>query len=199
MKVFNQIKGYFKKKTPEQVFSFCLFVGCFILMLFCAIVRLCGGLWFTADTSTIKEPSEVWQDIIMGALMVFEATFVYKILTRTNWLWCFLISVGQLILVYFAPIPLVANIINLLGYYVVALCFRKHWVSLIETTIIYLLGFAYSALFLVGRIGYIDGSQAYNFVYNIFGLIDFKLFIVSIYLFIKNFGGFKLWKIWLFV
>lgn len=200
MKVFNKIKEHFRKKTPEQVFSFCLLVGCFSLMLFCAIVRLCGGLWFTTDTSKIEEPSKVWQDVIMGALMVFEATFVYKILTRTNWLWCFLISLGQLILVYFAPNTLVANIINVSSYYVVSILFKRHWIALVETTIIYLLGFAYSALFLVGRIGFINGVQAYDFVTNVLTVVDLKLFIVSIYLFLKNFGGIKLWKnVWIFV
>lgn len=200
MNIYKKIQEYFRQKTPEQVFSFCLFVGCFILMLFCAIVRLCGGLWFTADTSQIEEPSKLLQDIIMGALMVFEATFVYKILCRTNWIWCILIAIGQLLLVYFAPNTLVANIINVLAYYVVAILFRRNWVSLIETTIIYLLGFAYSALFLVGRIGFIDGKQAYDFVTGVLTSIDLKLFIVSIYLFIKNFGGIKLWKnVWIFV
>lgn len=194
MKIFNQLKEHFRKKTPEQVFSFCLFVGCISLMIFCAIVRLCGGLWFTADTSKIKEPSKVWQDIIMGALMVFEATFVHKILSRKSWLLSFCLAISQLILILVCKNALMSNIINLLYYFVPHIIIRRKWITLLESAFMYLLIFIYSALFLVGRIGYIDGNQGYNFIFNVLGAIDYKLFIVSIYLFIKNFGGIKLWK-----
>lgn len=200
MNIYKKIQEYFRQKTPEQVFSFCLFVCCFVLMLFCAIVRLCGGLWFTADTSQIEEPSKLLQDIIMGALMVFEATFVYKILCRTNWIWCILIAIGQLLLVYFAPNKLVASIENLLLYFIVPFLFKPKWLTILESAILYTLCLVYSLLFLVGRIGFVNGTQAFDFVTNVLTTIDYKLFIVSIYLFIKNFGGIKLWKnVWIFV
>jgi hypothetical protein len=165
-----------------------------MLMLFCAIVRLCGGLWFTADTSIIKEPSKFWQDVIMAGLFAFETTIVFKILCKTKWIYCFLISCCELLLFDIFKNQLISNIISIVSYYVVAFCFQRKWIVLIETTIIYLIGFIYSALFLMGRIGFVNGTQGYNFIFSVLGSIDYKLFIVSIYLFLKNFGGVKLWK-----
>lgn len=199
MKLFNKIKEHFRKQTPEQVFSFCLFVGCFALMLFCAIVRLCGGLWFTADITTIEEPSKFCKDVIMGALFVFEATFIYKILCRTKWIYCFLIGVGELILFQIFKNQLVSNIINLAMYFIVPYLFQRKLWTLLETLIVYLFLNLYTICFLYGRIGFVDGKQGYNFITSILGSIDYKLFIVSLYLYIKNFKGIKLWKIRLLV
>ena len=75
---------YFKDKSAEQIFTLCLLVSCVIVMLFCAIVRLCGGLWFTADLDSVPVPSEFWQQFIKACLLVFELSFTYKILCRTN-------------------------------------------------------------------------------------------------------------------
>ena len=193
--IFNRIQEHFRKKTPEQVFSFCLLVGCFCLMLFCAIVRLCGGLWFTADTSQIKEPSKFWQDVIMSSLLVFEITIVHKILSRKNWIFAFCLSLSQLFLILIFKNQTISSIINLIYYFVPHLIIRKKWITLLESAFLYLLIILYSILFLVGRIGIISETQAYNFISNVLGSIDYKLFIVSIYLYIKNFEGIRLWKI----
>lgn len=194
MKIFNNIKLHFRKKTPEQVFSFCLFIGCFSLMLFCAIVRLCGGLWFSADLSYIKEPSPFWQEIIMACLLIFELLFVYKILCRTKWIWCFLISIAQVILLYFSKSALIDNIINLVLYFAIPFVFKRKWGVLLESAFMYIVCTLYASLFLLARIGSVNVNYQFNFVYNVLGCIDYKLFIVSIYLYIKNFGGIKLWK-----
>lgn len=194
MKIFNQLKEHFRKKTPEQVFSFCLFVGCFMLMLFCAIVRICGGLWFTADTSIIKEPSEFWQSVIMSSLLLFEITIVHKILSRKSWLFAFLLSLSQLALVILVENNTIDSIINLLYYFVPHLIIHRKWKTLFESAFVYLTILLYSLLFLVGRISFVDGKQAYNFITSVLTTIDLKLFVVSLYLFLKNFGGVKLWK-----
>lgn len=89
------MKAIFKNKTAEQTFSVCLLISIVFIMLFCAIVRLCGGLWFAADISKIVEPSKLWQEVIKGALLVFELLFVYKILCRTSFFTCFLIAFGE--------------------------------------------------------------------------------------------------------
>lgn len=195
MKFIDNIKQDFRKKTPEQVFSFCLFIGCFALMLFCAIVRLCGGLWFSADLSQIEEPSAVWQEVIMALLLSFELTIVYKILCRTKWFYCILISLGQIGLLYISNSLLFDNIINLILYFAIPFAFNRKWVSLLESAFMYILCMVYASLFLLGRIGNVGINYQFNFVYNVLGSIDYKLFILSIYLYIKNFGGIKLWKI----
>jgi hypothetical protein len=84
----KRLKEYFSNKTGEQIFSLCLLVGVVALMLFCAIIRLCGGLWFSADMSKVPEPSKFWQEVIKGLLLFVEAIFVFKILCRKSWLVC---------------------------------------------------------------------------------------------------------------
>lgn len=198
----SKIKEYFRTKTSEQIFSLCLLIGIVALMLFCCIVRLCGGLWFTADLSGIKEPSRTWVNIIHSLLNVFELTFVYKLLCRKNWLICIAIALAQaglnLIIGYtIADAQIKQTIINIASIvciFIIPLLFVRHWFSLVDSAFVYVVEMLYCLLFMVGRIGMLDTTAGYNFIYNILGLIDFKLFIVTIYLIINYFGGIRLWK-----
>ena len=194
----NRLKEYFSDKTGEQIFSFCLLIGVVALMLFCAIVRLCGGLWFSADLSAVKEPNAFWQEVIKAALLIFELIFVYKILCRCSWGICFLISLIQtgiiIFIGYFSDNTIATNIFNLTCILFIPVIFTRKWITLLEDVLLYIIFTLYGLIFLVGRIGNIDSQTAYNFVYNILGMIDYKLFIISVFLFIKYFGGIKLWK-----
>lgn len=193
----KKIKEYFSNKTGEQIFSLCLLIGVVALMLFCAIIRLCGALWFKANIN-IEEPSKVIQEIVKGALLIFELMFVYKILCRTSWGICFLISIivclVGILLGELVNNSTISSLYYLLCYILIPIIFVRHWFTLIESVILYVLQLLYSVLFLYGRIGGIDVESAYNFIYNVLGAIDYKLFIVSFYLLIKFFGGIKLWK-----
>lgn len=198
----NKIKEYFRTKTSEQIFSLCLLIGIVALMLFCAIVRLCGGLWFTADLSGIQEPSKAWQEIIKGALLVFELVFVYKLLCRTKWWICLIISIietGICILTSYLArrweyVQTFVNLFNMFCMFFVPLLFVKHWFSLIDSAFVYAVEMIYCLLFMVGRIGTLDASGGFNFIYSVLGTIDFKLFTVALYLTINYFGGIRLWK-----
>lgn len=187
-----------KNKTAEQTFSICLLISIVFIMLFCAIVRLCGGLWFAADMSKIVEPSKLWQEVIKSALLVFELLFVYKILCRTSWLGCFVIAVIEtlvgILLGEAINNAIVTNLFNMACILFIPVFFVRSWFSLLENALLYGLSMLYSIVFLVGRIGGIDTEAAYNFVYNILGIIDFKLFFVALYLVVKYFGGIRLWK-----
>lgn len=195
----KRLKEYFSNKTGEQIFALCLLVSVVAVMLFCAIVRLCGGLWFTADLESIPEPRQIWQEVISAILLIFELLFVYKILCRANWFVCFVIAIIQALVCLLIGYltngnQLVANLFNLACYFIIPIFFVRHWTCLIESTILYLLQILYAALFLTGRIGGINSNAAYNFIIGVLGTIDYKLFIVAVYLTIKYFGGFKLWK-----
>lgn len=193
----SKIKEYFNKRTSEQIFSLCLLIGVVALMLFCCIVRLCGGLWFTADLTAIKEPSKVWQEVIKGSLLTFELVFVYKLLCRTKWWMCFLIAIIEtglgILIGETINNEIVSNLFYMVCYFVIPLPFVRHWFSLIDSAVVYGLGVLYSLIFMVGRIGNIEVG-AYNFIFNVIGIIDFKLFIVTLYLTINYFGGIQLWK-----
>ena len=194
----KRVKEYFKNKTGEQIFSFCLLVCVVVLMLFCAVVRLCGGLWFAADLSNIVEPSKFWQEVIKGALLCFELLLVYKILCRTSFFICFAISVLEtlvgILLGETINNVIVTNLFNMACILFIPVFFVRSWFSLLENALLYGLSMLYGIVFLVGRIGGIDTEAAYNFVYNILGIIDFKLFFVALYLVVKDFGGIRLWK-----
>lgn len=199
----NKVKEYFSTKTPEQIFSLSLLVFIVATMLFCLIVRLCGSLYFTADLTAITEPSKVWQEVIVGILLTFELTFVYKILCRKGWLVCIGISIGETllgILIGYLTRNLEGKIGNslvslfyLFCYMLIPLAFNKKRWSLVDSIVLYALQLLYSVIFMVGRIGKLD-SLAFNFICNVIGCIDYKLFIVTMYLIINNFGGIRLWK-----
>lgn len=194
----KRVKEYFKNKTGEQIFSLCLLISVTLIMLFCAIVRLCGGLWFAADMSKITAPSKILQETVKAALLIFELLFVYKILCRTSFLTCFGIAIAEtlvgILLGETVNNSIVSNLFYMACYFIIPLCFRREWFSLIESAILYGLQILYSVLFMVGRIGGIDENAAYTFAFGIISTIDYKLFIIAMHLFIKYFGGIKLWK-----
>lgn len=183
-----------KKQTPEQILTFVLMVVCFSVMLICALVRLTNTDWLLVELTKIPIPSEFWQDRIMNVLFIFEMVFVYKTLCRIKWKWCLFFSIVQTIIIIFTPEELYANILNLCIILLFPiLCTRKLSV-IIDSIFLYALMTIYGLLFSVGRLGELSIDNAYNFTYNVAGLIDYKLFIVFIYLFIKYNGGIKLWK-----
>ena len=196
----KRIKEYFSHKSGEQIFSLFLLIFIVVAMLFCCIVRLCGGLWFTADLDSIPEPSRFWQEVVKGILLFIEAIFVFKILIRKSWLVCGItalaevlmgILIGELFNNY-----LVSNIFYAFCYLVVPFFFVRKLYSFLDNVILYALGFLYSLIFLSGRIGgdFDFSTNSYNFIYNVLGTIDYKLFIIALYLCIKFFGGIRLWK-----
>ena len=194
----KRLKEYFSNKTGEQIFALCLLVSVVAVMLFCAIVRLCGGLWFTADLESVPEPSKFWQEVIKGALLIFELLFVYKILCRTSWLICFGIALAETLIGILLGETINNSIVSNLFYMAcilfIPIIFVRSWFSLLENAILYALSMLYSIVFLVGRIGNLSPDLGYNFIISILGTIDFKLFFVSLYLIVKYFGGIRLWK-----
>lgn len=186
-------KGYFKDKSAEQILSFCLLISTTILMLFCAIVRLCGGLWFSADLSVVPIPSEQWQDVIMSALLAFELVFTYKILCRCHWLVALAFAICHTGIAAFIPSLLWTNIFHIAMIMLIPAIYTVDLRTFIDSLLLWLLCGLYSAIFLTARIGTIKDAST-NFVYNVLGAIDYKLFIVSLYLFIKYYGGIRLWK-----
>lgn len=193
----KKLKEYFNDKTGEQIFVLCLLITCVAVMLLCLIARLCGVLWFAADLEAIKEPNKFWQEVIKGALLVFELIFVYKILCRASWLICFIIAICHTIIAYFIPTLLWTNIFHILAMLIIPLIICRKWKIIFDFIILYLITTIYGIIFLIGRIGNIENANA-NFIYSVLGVIDYKFFIVSFYLVIKYFGGIKIWKINLF-
>lgn len=195
----KSVREYFSDKSGEQIFVLCLLVSSVAVMLLCVIARLCGILWFAADLEIVPVPNKFWQEVITAALMVFELIFVYKILCRTKWIICFCIAVietliGILIGYLTNGNDIATNIFYLACILFIPIIFVREWYSILENILLYAISMLYGVIFLVGRIGGVDENAAYNFVIGVLGTIDYKLFIVSLYLVIKYFGGIRLWK-----
>ena len=193
-KIINKIREYFRSKSAEQIFTLSLLIGCVGVMIFCAIVRLCGGLWFTADLESVPVPSEFWQTFILAVLFAFEMIFVYKILCRCSWMIAMLLSIAHTIITALIPTQIWTNSFNIAAIMIIPFIYTRQVATILDSIFLYAVELLYSVLFLVGRVGDLDVNATYNFTYNVVGTIDFKLFIVSIYLFTKYYGGFRLWK-----
>lgn len=192
------VKQYFSTKNGNQIFSLCLLIFTICAMSFFAIVRLCGCLWFSADLSAIGTPNEFCQEAIKAGLLIFELLFVYKILCRTTWRVCLAIATIEttigIIIGYFVNNETISNVYYMSCILLIPTAFVKTWFSLLENIIFYVISMLYGVIFLVGRIGNVSDVNSYNFIYNVLGTIDFKLFFVALYLVVKNLGGIKLWK-----
>lgn len=140
-----------KNKTAEQIFSLSLLIGCVALMLFCAIVRLCGGLWFAADLNAVPVPDKIWQEIIKGGLLVFELIFVYKILCRASWGVCFLVAVAEtvigVVLGETVNNEIVSNLFYMACYLIIPIIFVRKWWSIFENALLYILQLLYVIIF----------------------------------------------------
>lgn len=78
---------------------------------------------------------------------------------------------------------------------ILTVIFRKDrgW-AVIDFLFIYLLMFLYGLLLTVAKFGGLSLEYAYSFYANTIGIIDYKLFVVTLYLYTKYKGGIKLWK-----
>lgn len=194
----RRIKAYFSTKTPEQVFTLCLLVTISSFMLLCAIARLCGVLWFAADLTAIPLPSKFWQEVIKGALLTFELTLIYKLLIGRPSVMCFSIALAEtpigILLGEFVNNVIISNLYYMACVIAIPALFVRRWYALLDGVILYSMAMLYGIAFSVGRIGGVNAAFAYDFVCNVIGVIDFKLFFVALYLFVKYFGGIRLWK-----
>ena len=186
-------KEYFKDKSAEQILSFCLLISTTILMLFCAIVRLCGGFWFFAELSVVPLPSEKWEEFIISALLGIYVLFIYKLRFRCRLLVLLSVFICHTGIAAFIPSLLWTNIFHIAMIMLIPAIYTVDLRTFIDSLLLWLLCGLYSAIFLTARIGTIKDAST-NFVYNVLGAIDYKLFIVSLYLFINYYGGIRLWK-----
>lgn len=194
----RRIKAYFSTKTPEQVFTFCLLITISSFMLLCAIARLCGVLWFAADLTAIPLPSKFWQEVIKGALLTFELTLIYKLLIGRPSAMCFSIALAEtiigILLGEFVNNVIISNLYYMACVIAIPALFVRRWYVLLDGVILYAMAMLYGIAFSVGRVGGVNAAFAYDFVCNVIGVIDFKLFFVALYLFVKYLGGIRLWK-----
>lgn len=165
-----------------------------ILTLAAFLFHLFGLNWFETHVK-LPEPSEWVQKGVIAGLKVLELTFVYKMLTHKSFLLCVVLSIVHTVLAGFIPIRVLQSAIDGVAMLILTVIFRKDrgW-AVIDFLFIYLLMFLYGLLLTVAKFGGLSLEYAYSFYANTIGIIDYKLFVVTLYLYTKYKGGIKLWK-----
>lgn len=184
-----------KKYNPPKVEfwagMFHMFLSLTILSFICHVV---GLGWFSSSNVSLKIPSELAQKFINCGLNVIELIFVYKILIREHSLLCSIVAVLQAVFVGFAP-SVFQGLINMSCMCLLTVILRKdHVHGLIDFVVLAILMTLYAALLQITKFGAVSSDSANDLYKGIVSIIDYKLFIVTLYMFIKYKGGIKLWK-----
>lgn len=182
-----------KFDSPKSTFWAGMFYLFLSLTLLASVLHLFGLNWFECRMN-IPEPNLVIQKIVKASLKVFELIFVYKILTCMSTLTCFGISTVEVIAVGFIPNHF-QGIADLIVMTVVSLCSRKDKLNAtVDLIALFILMNAYSILFELLKFGIIGESNKFSFYTGVVSLFDYKLFIITLYMYIKYKGGIKLWR-----
>lgn len=186
-----------KKKTEyssKATFWTSMFYTFLTLTVLAAIFHLFGLAWFE-QTVTIQEPAVILQKFIKALLKVFELVFVYQILVRQGYVISSFISILQVLIIGFIPVNYQC-FVDLAVMLLVVLIFRDNkWQGLIDFVALFILMNGYSSLVQLAKFGSIHIEYTYSFYAGIISLIAYKLFIVTLYMFIQYRGGIRLWKI----
>ena len=203
MKCWSEILKFKRKEfaPPQSAFSCTLFYSMLASTVVCALFHLFGLDWFQPQLSQVQV-DEVWQQVIMASLKVFELVFVLKMLTLRPWWLCLILAAVEVAGVGFIPqdYQWVADLLFLLlGSVLIRKGNKLH--GLEDFVFIQIVMNLYGILFLVAKhgvdilIGIADiNDQVYSFISAVAGCIDYKLFVVTIYAYSKYKGGFRLWK-----
>ena len=179
--------------SPKIVFWAGMFYMFLLLTLIAFMVHIVGLKWFECTTK-IEEPSLTVQKLIKAALKTFELVFVFKILIRKPFIKCTVLSIIQVVTIGFIPLQMQAYAD--ISYAVLCiLLFRKHrFDGLVDYIALFIIMNLYSLVFVVARFGGLETDMACCFYMGLVSVIDYKLFIVTLYMYIKYKGGLKLWK-----
>ena len=173
---------------------FCLlwvFAGLTVLL---SLFRLFGLSWFDS-TLSFEDPPVVFQKSIKGVLKGVELVFVYKILTRRGFLLCAGLAIVHVVGVGCLPVGWQQSLADAFCMFSFPFLIRKseRAFALLETLVLYIAMNLYGLLFIFARFGDASYGQAFSFYASVVGLIDYKCFIVVLYLFTKLKGGVLWW------
>lgn len=160
-----------------------------------ALFHLVGLDWF-ASTVVLQEPAPVIQKAVRAFLKILELVFMYKISTRKSFLTCIIMSALHTGAVGFLPSGLIQSCADFILILALPTILRKDSVrGLLDSLGMYAVLMAYTSLFMLAKFGGIYPEYNYSFYANIVSLVDYKLFIITLYLYTKQKGGLHIWKI----
>ena len=164
-----------------------------ILTVVAFLLHLFGLDWFAANVE-IPEPNSVVNKLVKASLKAFELVFIYKMLTKKDFVLCTLIAVLQTAAIGVLPTGAPQSISDCVLMFAFPLLFRKdRWWAVVDTIFIYIVMCLYGSLFMIAKFGGFSTDYGYSFYANIVGVIDYKLFVVTMYLYTKYRGGIRLW------
>lgn len=173
-----------KNKTKSEIALTLCLASMIALMVFFALCRLCGWGYF-ANNYPEHEFSLFWSEVILFILKAFEAIIILLTLTKCKWWICTIIGIA------YASILIPDIFIN----YV-------FWIDIAYILIVPCLlskkkqeSFGYNILFLIFLILYqllmmysrytVNLQEKFNYIAQIASVIDYKIFLVVLYLYVK--------------
>lgn len=186
----KQSRQYSNSKDTLVASMFYTFVT---LTMLASLLHIFGLDWF-ASSVHIPEPSYFICELIKSLLKILELVFMYKITIKKGFLFCVGISSVQTGVVGFLPLGTAQSIADFVLLVSLPILLRKDRLyGFIDAIALYMILCLYASLFLLAKFGGLTLDYGYSFYANIIGIIDYKLFVVTLYLYIKYKGGVKLW------
>lgn len=180
----SKLKDKFLLKSNEEKALWMLLTATAFLMLFFMICRLCGLLYFTNNYPE-HDCSLILQQLILFILSFIEYWLFAMILSTAKWWICLIVALGYNCL-FFIPMPSIMPIIldyvyaMFVGFFLNKFDYKRITYGILFSIAIT----AYQFIMILGRYT-IDLNLRFNYVAMIFSVLDYKLFIVNIYLIIK--------------
>lgn len=174
-----------KDKTKSEIALTLCLTSMIALMIFFALCRLCGWGYF-ANNYIEHEFSLFWSEFILFILKAFEAIIILLTLTKCKWWICGIIGIVWTF-IYLLPIPTWSNtIIDIVYIVCMPLFFNKKKQESIGNSILFVAFLSiYQILLMIGRYS-IDINAKFNYLAGIANIIDYKLFILVLYLFVNQ-------------
>lgn len=182
-------------EKSKSTFIASVFYIFLVMTVIAFLFRLFGLNWFAANVN-ISEPNKWVQIAVKAFLKAFELFFIYMILTQKKWYLCLFLAVLHTSSVGFIPAGVWQSVADFCLMLIFCLLLhKKPLYALIDFFALYILMTLYGLIVTYAKFGIASNNTMYSFYYSAMGIIDYKLFIVTLFLFIKYKGGIKLWRI----
>lgn len=179
----KRLKHWIDNTSEKEKFSILFFFTIVALMVVFAIFRFCGIGYFANDYPE-HELNFVAQEIIMFALKWFELFFVIMCLAKIKWWKLLILSFIWANVYWFVSNQITTFILDIIYAVFIPFVLNKFQAKYITYGILLtILICAYQFLMLFARYT-IDLSAKFNYVALIASVLDYKLFIVALYIFI---------------
>lgn len=179
LNLFQKIKSL----DNHEKFVWLLLLSTIALMIFFMICRFCGLSYFTNDYR--EQPTEAWvKQFIPFISSLFDYTIIAMCLSKKRWYWCLLCGLLFNCL-FWIPMPtwmpIILDFVYMLfiGFFLSKFEYKRVGYGLLLAIAVTL----YQFIMMIGRYS-IDLNARFNYMAMLVSVLDFKLFLINIYLLI---------------